>query len=62
MSSPLHQRAEKVPAGADVLVEIAIRNVGEKLFELPQHRVNIYDYYPRTSFSPPAQRFAALRA
>jgi hypothetical protein len=32
-------------------VEIAIRNTGKKPIELPQHRFNIYDYYPRTRFA-----------
>ncbi|HUT14593.1 MAG TPA: HEAT repeat domain-containing protein [Thermoguttaceae bacterium] len=47
----LRLRAEEVPAGADVPVEIAIRNTGEKPIELHQHRFNIYDYYSRTQFA-----------
>jgi hypothetical protein len=47
----LSVRAPKIPAGSDVLVDIAIRNTSEKSVELPQHRFNNYDYYPRTEFT-----------
>jgi RNA polymerase sigma factor (sigma-70 family) len=46
----LRLRQAEVPVGGPVVAEVTVRNVGKEERTLPQHRLNIYDYWPHLSF------------
>jgi RNA polymerase sigma factor (sigma-70 family) len=47
----LRLRETQVVSGHSVVVEVVIQNVGTRERTLSQHRYNIYDYWPATTFT-----------
>jgi RNA polymerase sigma factor (sigma-70 family) len=47
----LRLRATKIDLGQPVAAEVTIRNVGKVAQTIEQHRLNIYDYWPNTTFT-----------
>jgi RNA polymerase sigma factor (sigma-70 family) len=46
----LHLRTTRVPAGGEVAVEVSLRNATDGPLPVQAHRLNIYDYWPATTF------------